>query len=180
MQVWRPAVLLKRLQHRCFYVKFAKFLRALTLENICDWLPLGLVFSFLSWRLSWIFLNGKSSSEFSVNGGVPLGPILGTVLLLLLHINVLPDNINCKTLYCKCDQASDVVQQLDLNLNLTLCAGLGRDLLISVLGKLVSFDRLLLIWKCMGVSLTKNHLWRCWNSVFLSLNWMGLSHCLNC
>ena len=56
-----------------------------------------------------------------------------------------PDNINCKTLYCKCDQASDVVQQLDLNLNLTLCAGVGRDLLISVLGKLVSFDRLLLI-----------------------------------
>ena len=125
-------------------MKFAKFLRAPTLKNICERLPLGLVFSFLSWRLSWIFLNGKSSSEFSVNGGVPLGPILGTVLLLLLHINVLPDN-NCKTLYCKCDQASDVVQQLDLNLNLTLCAGLGRDLLISVLGKLVSFDRLLLI-----------------------------------
>ena len=38
-----PAALLKRLQHRCFPVKFAKFLRTPILKNICKWLLLSKV-----------------------------------------------------------------------------------------------------------------------------------------
>ena len=37
LQAFRAATLLKkRLQHKCFTVKFAKFLRALILKNICE------------------------------------------------------------------------------------------------------------------------------------------------
>ena len=32
----RPVTLLKRLQHRCFPLKFAKFLRTLILKSICE------------------------------------------------------------------------------------------------------------------------------------------------
>ena len=66
-------------------------------------------------------LDEKSSQEYSVNAGVSQGFILG-LILFLLYINDLPDGVICNigiyaddaTLYSKCDQTSDLWQQLQL------------------------------------------------------------------
>ena len=82
----------------------------------------GLIFSFLGNRRLQVVLDGKSSQEYPVNVGVPQGSILGPTLFLL-HINDLPDDVICNiaiyaddtALYSKCDQASDLWQQLELS-----------------------------------------------------------------
>ena len=80
----------------------------------------GLISSFLSNRRLRVVLDGKSSQEYPVNAGVPQGSILGPTLFLL-YIHDLPDDVICiaiytddTTLYSKCDQASDLWQQLEL------------------------------------------------------------------
>ena len=77
--------------------------------------------SFVSKRRLQVVMKGKSSQEYPVNAGVPQGSILG-LTLFLLYINDLPDDVICNiaiyaddtTLYSKCDQASDMCQQLEL------------------------------------------------------------------
>ena len=81
----------------------------------------GLTSSFLSNGCLWVVPNGKSSQEYPVNAGVPRGSTLGPTLFPL-YINNLPDDVTCNiaiytadaTLYSKCDQASDLWQQLRL------------------------------------------------------------------
>ena len=80
----------------------------------------GRISSFFSNRWLWV-LDGKSSQEYPVNAGVPQGSIVGPALFLL-YINDLPDDVICdiaiwaddSALYFKCDQASDLWQELEL------------------------------------------------------------------
>ena len=77
--------------------------------------------SFLSNRQLPVVLDRKPSEEYPVNTGVPERSSLGP-MLFLLYMNDLPDDVVSSTakcaddtaLYSKCDQASDLWQQLEL------------------------------------------------------------------
>ena len=114
----------------------------------------GLISSFLSNRRLRVVLDGKSSQEYPVNAGVSQRSILGPTLFLL-YINDLPDDVICiigiyaddTTLYSRCDQASDLWQQLELaselESDLRDTVDWGRKRLVDLnAGKtrLVSFD----------------------------------------
>ena len=81
----------------------------------------GLISFFLSNKRLRVVLDGKSSQEYPVNAGVPQGSNL-VPSLFLLYINDLPDDVICNiaiyaddtTLYSKCNQPSDLWQQLEL------------------------------------------------------------------
>ena len=115
----------------------------------------GLVSSFLSNRRFRVVLDGKSSQEYPVNAGVPQGSILCPTLFLL-YINDVPHDVICNiaiyaddtTFYSKCDQASDLWQQLELvselESDLRDTVDWGRKWFVDFnTGKtqLVSFDR---------------------------------------
>ena len=103
----------------------------------------GLISSFLSNRQIRVVLDGKSSKEYPVNAGVPQGSIPGPTLFLL-YINDLPEDVICDiaiyadntTLYSKCDQASDLGQQVELASEIEYVL---LDTVISLLEKLNCF-----------------------------------------
>ena len=114
-----------------------------------------LISSFLSNRRLRVVLDGKSSQEYPVTAGVPQGSILGPALFLL-YINEVLDDVICNiaiyaddsTLYSKCDQASDLWQQLELasepEPDLQDTVGWGRKWLVDFNAEktqLVSFDQ---------------------------------------
>ena len=130
----------------------------------------GLISSFLSNRWLWIVLDdGKSSQEYPVNTRAPQGSILGPTLFLL-NINGLPDGVICNivihadgtTLYSKCDQASDLWQQLASEVESDIQDTVDWCMLISMLEKSNWFrltglvTLLVLMWKGMGLFSLQN------------------------
>ena len=81
----------------------------------------GRISSFLSNRQPQVVLDGKSSQEYPVNVAIPQGSTLGPTLFLL-YINDIRDNViyniaiyaDDNILYSKCDQVSNLWQQLEL------------------------------------------------------------------
>ena len=79
----------------------------------------GLISSSYSNRLLWVVLHGNYSQDYPGNAGVPQDLILASTFFLL-YINDPPDDVTSKisddtTPYCKCDQVSDLCQQLEMD-----------------------------------------------------------------
>ena len=140
-------------------------------------------------------LDGKSSQEYPVNAGVPQGSILAPTLFLV-YINDLPDVIcniaicaDDTVLYSKCDQASDLWQQLELaselESDLQDTVDWGRKWLVDFNAgetQLVSFDQSkntgTIDVKMDRSVLEEKYLLRCQGQLSL-LNWIGaLTICL--
>ena len=100
-------------------------------------------------------LDGISSQEYPVSARVRQGSILGPTVFML-YINDLPDDVTCNiaiyaddtTLYSKCDQSSDLWQQLELGSelepDLREIVDWGRKWLVDFNARktqLASFDR---------------------------------------
>ena len=150
----------------------------------------GLISSFFSNRWLQVVLDGKFLQEYQANAEVPEGCILGPIFFLL-YINDLPDDVICNTAlyadnttrYSKCDEASDLWQQLELasevESDLQDTVDWDKKWLVAFsIGKthLVLFD-------CSDnnggsdvkvdvLFLRKNHLLRVWGS-FSLLHWIG-------
>ena len=107
--------------HLIYPMLLTEFGMLVIVTNLSPSQIFGLVSSFLSNMWVWLVLNGKLAQEYPVNAGVPQGSILGSKIFLI-YINDLPDDVICNiaiyaddsTLYSKCDQASDLGQQLEL------------------------------------------------------------------
>ena len=151
----------------------------------------GFISSFLSNRRLRVLLDGKFFQEYPVNAGVPQVSILGPTLFLLC-INDLPDDVICNiaiyaddtALYSKCDQASDLWQQLELaselESDLRDTVDWGRKWLVDFnAGKtqLVSFDRSkntgAIDMKMDGSVLKEKASFKMLGLTFPLLNWIG-------
>ena len=124
-------------------------------------------------------LDGESSQEYQVNAIVQ-GSILGPILSLL-YINNVSDNVICNiaiyaddtTLYSKCDQTSDLWQQLEfaseLESDLQDTVDWGRKWLVDSNAEKIQLDLSdqsnetgAIDLKMDGYVLEKNHFLRCW------------------
>ena len=135
-----------------------------------------------------MILDGKSLQEYSVNSGDPQGSILGPTFPttywylpdVFFNIAIYADDA---TLYSKCDQVSNLWQQVELTSELesdlldTLDWG-SKWLVDFNTGKtqLVSFDQSnntgAIDVKMDGSVLEKKHLFKCWRCLSF-LNWIG-------
>ena len=87
------------------------------MEFQVSYLVLFLLFSIID-SLEWLWMDGKSSQEYPVNAGVHQASILGPtpflLMTFLMMLSVILLSMLMILLYSKCDQASDLWQQLEL------------------------------------------------------------------